>query len=63
MFGSSFVRVSVVSGVYFDGVREFAGQKGGRTIVTCVSEGVTEIFVTAVDVTDPSNTDTFDCSL
>jgi chitodextrinase len=53
--------------VYLDGVREFAGQAGGRTIVTCVSEGPTEIFVTAVDtsgnVSDPSNTDTFDCSL
>jgi chitodextrinase len=53
--------------VYLDGVREFAGQPGGRTIVTCVSLGPTEIFVTAVDtsgnVSGPSNTDTFDCSL
>ena len=53
--------------VYLDGVREFSGQPGGRTIVTCVSEGLTEIFVTAVDtsgnVSNPSNTDTFDCSL
>ena len=53
--------------VYLDGVREFAGQPGGRTIVTCVSAGPTEIFVTAVDtsgnVSGASNTDTFDCSL
>jgi hypothetical protein len=53
--------------VYLDGVREFPGQTGGRTIVTCVSEGATEIFITAVDtsgnVSDPSNTDIFDCSL
>jgi hypothetical protein len=53
--------------VYLDGVREFAGQSGGRTIVTCVSAGPTEIFVTAIDtsgnVSAPSNTATFDCSL
>ena len=53
--------------VYLDGVREFSGQPGGRTIVTCVSEGPTDIFVTAVDTSgnesDRSNTDTFDCSL
>jgi hypothetical protein len=53
--------------VYLDGVREFGGQPGGRTIVTCVAEGETEIFVTAVDTSgnesDPSNIDTFDCSL
>ncbi len=52
--------------VYLDGVRKLAGQPGGRTIVTCVSEGPTEIFVTAADtsgnVSDPSNTDSFDCS-
>ena len=40
---------------------------GGRTIVTCVSAGPTEIFVTAVgaagNLSAPSNTDTFDCSL
>jgi hypothetical protein len=53
--------------VYLDDVREFPRQPGGRTIVTCVSEGPTEIFITAVDtsgnVSNPGNTDNFDCSL
>jgi chitodextrinase len=53
--------------VYLDDVREFGGQPGGRTIVTCVSDGLTEIFVTAVDTSGnesaPSNVDTFDCTL
>jgi chitodextrinase len=53
--------------VYLNDQLEFGGQPGGRTIVTCVSEGFTRIFVTAVDTSGnesaPSNVDTFDCSL
>ncbi len=53
--------------VYLNDVREFGGQPGGRTIVTCVEDGLTRIFVTAVDTSGnesaPSNIDTFDCSV
>jgi len=53
--------------IFLDGVREFGGQPGGRTIVTCVSDGPTEIFIKAVDtsgnVSERSNIDTFDCTV
>ena len=53
--------------VFLDGGREFAGQPGGRTIVTCVADGPTAIVITAVDtsgnVSGPSNTAFFDCSV